>query len=168
MEGAAMTALDRSRLLSMVGSNRNLLGAGVMVIEQGRLPQVLRRPQGPQSYITLYQLDSTNRGWSEPLWWRDLQLQLSRVGAPLADLAFAGLMGGAYACFLSLAQEPSTGHQARLREASTAMQEVQRSFNAPYLQLQDKMQRENQIFTTVSNIMKTKHDTVKNTIGNVR
>jgi hypothetical protein len=36
------------------------------------------------------------------------------------------------------------------------------------LELQMAMQRENQSYTTLSNIMKTKHDTVKNSISNVR
>ena len=40
--------------------------------------------------------------------------------------------------------------------------------NSAFLQLQTQMQRENQIFTSVSNIMKTKHDTVKNSLGNLR
>ena len=40
--------------------------------------------------------------------------------------------------------------------------------NAKLLQVQIAMQRENEIFTSVSNALKTKHDTVKNTIGNVR
>jgi hypothetical protein len=48
------------------------------------------------------------------------------------------------------------------------MQELQMSFNMQYLQLQDSMQNDNRQFTMVSNIMKTKHDTVKNTISNIR
>ncbi len=36
------------------------------------------------------------------------------------------------------------------------------------LQVQMQMQKENQVFTTVSNVLKTRHDTVKNTISNVR
>lgn len=36
------------------------------------------------------------------------------------------------------------------------------------LQLQIAMQRESQIFSTVSNVLKVRHDTVKNTISNVR
>jgi len=35
------------------------------------------------------------------------------------------------------------------------------------LNLQVTMQRENQVFTTLSNVLKTRHDTVKNTIQNV-
>lgn len=39
---------------------------------------------------------------------------------------------------------------------------------AALLKVQMAMQRENQIFTSVSNVLKTRHDTVKNAIGNVR
>jgi len=42
------------------------------------------------------------------------------------------------------------------------------SFNLQYLQLQSQMQREIRSYTSVSNVMKTKHDTVKNSIGNIR
>lgn len=36
------------------------------------------------------------------------------------------------------------------------------------LQVQMSMQRENQIFTSVSNVLETRQDTVKNSIGNVK
>ena len=42
------------------------------------------------------------------------------------------------------------------------------SFNLQYLQLQSQMQQENRAYTAVSNIMKTKHDTAKNSISNIR
>jgi hypothetical protein len=58
--------------------------------------------------------------------------------------------------------------QAGLMAATQSMQELQMSFNMQYLQLQDSMQNDNRQFTMVSNIMKTKHDTVKNTISNIR
>ena len=35
-------------------------------------------------------------------------------------------------------------------------------------QMQEKMQAENRSFSTVSNVMKTKHDTAKSSISNVR
>ncbi len=44
----------------------------------------------------------------------------------------------------------------------------QMSFNLQYLQLQDQMQNENRQYSAVSNIMKTKHDTAKNAIRNIR
>lgn len=58
--------------------------------------------------------------------------------------------------------------QDQLLQATKQMQEMQMSFNLQYLQLQSQMQQENRSYTAVSNIMKTKHDTVKNSISNVR
>ena len=55
-----------------------------------------------------------------------------------------------------------------LMQATQRMQETQMSFNLQYLQLQNQMQEENRQYTAVSNIMKTKHDTVKNSISNIR
>jgi Ulp1 family protease len=57
---------------------------------------------------------------------------------------------------------------ADLLAATQEMQETQMSFNLQYLQLQSQMQHENRSYTAVSNIMKTKHDTVKNSISNIR
>jgi hypothetical protein len=37
-----------------------------------------------------------------------------------------------------------------------------------YLQLQTQLQEENRSYTLLSNVMKTKHDTAKNAIQNVR
>lgn len=47
-------------------------------------------------------------------------------------------------------------------------QEMNMSFNMQYLALQQKMQSDNRQFTSLSNIMKTKHDAAKNAINNVR
>ena len=60
------------------------------------------------------------------------------------------------------------GGQSEMLEATKNMQETQMSFNLQYLEIQNQMQNENRQFTAVSNIMKTKHDTVKNSISNVR
>lgn len=62
----------------------------------------------------------------------------------------------------------SSGDQSQLLTATQQMQETQMSFNLQYLQLQSQMQNENRAYTAVSNIMKTKHDTVKNSISNIR
>ena len=64
----------------------------------------------------------------------------------------------------------ATGGSAQdtLLNATKQMQETQMSFNLQYLQLQSQMQHENRSYTAISNIMKTKHDTVKNSISNVR
>lgn len=58
--------------------------------------------------------------------------------------------------------------QGELEAATKQMQETQMSFNLQYLQLQSQMQQENRSYSAVSNIMKTKHDTVKNSISNIR
>ena len=42
------------------------------------------------------------------------------------------------------------------------------TFMIQYLALQQKMQSDNRQFTSLSNIMKTKHDSAKNAINNVR
>ncbi|NTU57575.1 MAG: hypothetical protein HGB00_01430 [Chlorobiaceae bacterium] len=55
-----------------------------------------------------------------------------------------------------------------IEAASRSMQEMQMSFNLQYLQLQSQMQDENRSYTMISNIMKNKHDTVKNSINNIR
>lgn len=48
------------------------------------------------------------------------------------------------------------------------LQETQMSFNLQYLQLQSQMQHENRAYTAISNIMKTKHESAKNAIDNIR
>ncbi|MBS0533151.1 MAG: hypothetical protein JSR72_03755 [Proteobacteria bacterium] len=52
------------------------------------------------------------------------------------------------------------------RRAKTA--DMQTSFNLQYLTLQSRLQSESRRFAMVSNIMKAKHDTASNSIGNVR
>ena len=58
--------------------------------------------------------------------------------------------------------------QNELLLAMTEMQEMQMSFNRQYLRLQQAMQQQNRQCTALSNIMKTKHDTVTNLIRNIR
>jgi hypothetical protein len=82
---------------------------------------------------------------------------LSALGKSLADRSkkVAELVGAG-------------GSQDQLLNATKQMQEAQVSFNMQYLQLQSQMQHENRSYTAISNIMKTKHDTVKNSIANIR
>lgn len=76
----------------------------------------------------------------------------------LGGIAAGGVTSGA----------PGGSAQAGLMNAVSSMQETQMSFNLQYLQLQSQMQDENRSYTAVSNVMKTKHDTVKNSISNIR
>lgn len=50
----------------------------------------------------------------------------------------------------------------------SAKTEMRAELNPQYLQLMSQMQHEVRSYTAVSNIMKTKHDTVKNSISNIR
>jgi len=63
--------------------------------------------------------------------------------------------------------QPTT-HENYLYGTTQQMQEMQMSFNLQYLMLQNKISHENRQFTMISNIMKNKHDTAKNTINNIR
>ena len=58
--------------------------------------------------------------------------------------------------------------QSQLLEATKQVQETQKSFIPQYLQLEGQMRHEARSYVAISNIMKTKHDTVKNSISNVR
>lgn len=53
-----------------------------------------------------------------------------------------------------------------------AMKKVERekrmSFGVPISRLQEAMQAENRKYESVSNVLKTRHDTAKNSIGNIR
>jgi len=60
------------------------------------------------------------------------------------------------------------GFGGSLLETAKQMQETQMSFNLQYLQLQSQMQQENRSYTAISNILKARHDTVKNSISNIR
>jgi hypothetical protein len=41
-------------------------------------------------------------------------------------------------------------------------------FNLYYLQLQEQLAAENRAYSAMSNVLKARHDTVKNAIGNIR
>jgi hypothetical protein len=60
----------------------------------------------------------------------------------------------------------STGNEEY--DALKRLQDESRSMNTFFLQLQQKMQQENRRFTTVSNIMKARHDTARSAINNIR
>lgn len=57
---------------------------------------------------------------------------------------------------------------ADLDQQFKASRDAQISFNLQYLNLQKKIQKDNRQFTMISNILKVKHDTAKNSINNIR
>lgn len=84
----------------------------------------------------------------------------------------SGAMGGTtgYATGNSAVDGLAAGGDtsAVLLQQTQRMQEMNQSFNLQYLQLQENMQADNRQFTTLSNVMKTKQDTAKNAINNLR
>jgi hypothetical protein len=60
---------------------------------------------------------------------------------------------------------PAAGALTRTGQQAFAQQS---SFDLMYLQLQSEMQDENRSYAAVSNIMKTKADTIRNSISNIR
>jgi hypothetical protein len=86
--------------------------------------------------------------------------------------AFAGVgdlpMGGPGLNSNTNGAPPQGFNQQQLLDQTKNMQEMMASFNLQYLQLQEKMQAENRSFSSISNVMKTKHDTAKASIQNVR
>jgi hypothetical protein len=69
---------------------------------------------------------------------------------------------------VSKAAKGKTKVDPTLLQAIKDLDQMSQSFNMQYLGLQQQMQNENRQFTLVSNIMKTKHDTAKNSIDNIR
>lgn len=57
---------------------------------------------------------------------------------------------------------------SQLMMATQQMQEMNQNFNLQYLQLQEKMQSESREFTAMSNVIKTKSDTAKNSLSNLK
>jgi len=49
----------------------------------------------------------------------------------------------------------------------TALAQSQ-EMNLYFLELQERVAAENRAYTTMSNVLKARHDTVKNAIGNIR
>ncbi len=52
-------------------------------------------------------------------------------------------------------------------DATRALQQDAQLFNAHYLNLQESMQQESRAFTSLSNVMKVRHDSAKAAINNI-
>jgi len=59
----------------------------------------------------------------------------------------------------------TTGVQDGTVESALAQSQ---EFNLYYLQLQEQLSAENRAYTAMSNVLKARHDTIKNAIGNIR
>lgn len=93
----------------------------------------------------------------------------SSYAAGVSSLNFGGGAGstgiaGGSAGGVNLTGGTSTGNVASnnqsISEGASQMQQM--------IDVQIQMQRENQMFTSISNVLKTRHETAKNSISNVR
>lgn len=94
-------------------------------------------------------------------------VRTARVGVEAgigAGSAGAGIAGGP----LGLAGAAGASEEGGTLAEVRAMQEQAQSFNLQYLALQEEVQQENRRFTTVSNVLKAKHETAKSAIANIR
>jgi hypothetical protein len=78
-----------------------------------------------------------------------------------------GITGGAGAGPAGLAASPGASGSPATANVDTLMQQGLAS-NHQLLALQMQVQQENQRFTTVSNVMRAKHDTAKAAVSNIR
>ena len=60
------------------------------------------------------------------------------------------------------------GSSAEIVEATRRLQESNQLFSMQYLELQEKMQQENRQYSTLSNVLKTRHESAKTAINNIR
>ena len=63
---------------------------------------------------------------------------------------------------------PATGGPAGESTSVEGALAQSQEFNLYYLQLQEQLAAENRAYSAMSNVLKARHDTVKNAIGNIR
>ena len=87
------------------------------------------------------------------------------VSAALSSLASASQLGSSIANLAgALGANSGAGSTGTINDSLSGMQ----ADNIKMMELQIRMQRENTVFSTLSNILKVRHDTQKNSIGNIR
>lgn len=163
-----MTVDLKSSLLTAFRSKPSLAGAGVVLVE-GSTTETLRVASAlsPRICVVLQQLDPLRSYWYVNTLTHELTLQVPKVGVPLNSPRYVCLVNGSHAAFVG-SLTAGTGATSALTSAAAALQEVSQELKSNETTLQLAMQRENLVFTSVSNVLKTRHDTAKNSINNVR
>lgn len=83
-------------------------------------------------------------------------------GGQMVAMAADGLSN-----FTDTAPDGLDGARGEKMEEMWQMQEDNQMFNLQYLQLQQELQADNRHFSTMSNLMKARHDTAKSAINNM-
>ena len=166
-----MTAVEKSNLLNAIQNKKALAGAGVTLVE-GSTAETLRTASAlSRIQIVLHQLNQASRYWPETTLKNELVVQLPKVGVQVTNPAYVCLIG-LHAAFVGAvaarATALGTAVSFELLLAANALKEVSQELRPENVSLQTAMQRENLVFTSVSNVLKTRYDTTKNSINNVR
>jgi hypothetical protein len=100
---------------------------------------------------------------------RGVEVGATVVGGPLVGAAVRGVTGPLSS---AVAGQAGLGGQAGDEQSTLdqvkAMQAQAQDFNLQFLALQEEVQMENRRFTTVSNVLKAKHETAKAAVQNIR
>jgi hypothetical protein len=83
-------------------------------------------------------------------------------GGQVVSMAANGLRG-----FTETAPNGLGGARGEQMDKMWKMQEENQMFNLQYMQLQQELQADNRQFSTLSNLMKARHDTAKSAINNM-
>jgi hypothetical protein len=138
---AGLTLAQNTRLSALRVEHRNAKAA-LPQEQQSQLDQIAHTVKG--------------RLFAKPLGWDLLASAAQLVGETVPGLSDTEVEGIAHYVLGDIANGP-------VQNA-----EMQMSFNLQYLQLMSQMQAANRDYEAISAVLKTKHDTVKNSIGNVR
>lgn len=92
------------------------------------------------------------------------------VGGMSGGMNSGGMTSGGQSGYMGTMNARAAGGDAsaQMMMATQQMQEMNQAFNLQYLQLQEKMQQEGREFTCLSNVMKAKNDTAKNSLSNLK
>ncbi len=94
-------------------------------------------------------------------------LQASHARA-MQHLHQQGLIHRDLAARVAALPDAPPGTDPALADAVRALKRDAAQWNRQFQGLQERVQEESRRFQTISNVMKTRHDTAKNAIGNVR
>lgn len=90
------------------------------------------------------------------------------VGVSSAGASLGGSTIGSGSGDAALLSSGGGNSSQALLAATQQMTEMNQVFNLQYLGLQENMQKENREFSAVSNVMKSKNDTAKNSLSNLK
>lgn len=143
--------LDKGREIDLCAQPR----IGLVKAKVARLQEAARALRGLASQPAPKGLDyeEAKKTYGYSLWLREANERIDRVGSKgIRILEYCGRYR----------------REDGKAQATAQMQEMQRSFHAQFIQLQNSLSYEHRQFSMVSNIMKNRHDMAKNAIDNIR